>query len=152
MSHSDDYDLRSVLYGPFTRAGAPAREQQVTMFSTDNSIISTAAGDFNGDGIDDLCTFYAYEEHAEGGKLWLGTAHGLSANSTPLPSAAATAVGDFDKDGKADLATRVIPNGITENLPYDSRQRQDLLRLGVRPEHHPDEDHHAEHRGRARSQ
>ncbi|WP_328920011.1 FG-GAP and VCBS repeat-containing protein [Streptomyces sp. NBC_00208] len=120
MSHSDDYDLRSVMYGPFTRAGAPAREQQVTMFSTDNSIISTAAGDFNGDGFDDLCTFYAYEEHAEGGKLWLGSAHGLSANSTPLPSAAATAVGDFDKDGKADLATRVIPNGITEDLPYDA--------------------------------
>lgn len=120
MSHSDDYDLRSVLYGPFTRAGAPAREQQLTMFSTDNSMISTAAGDFNGDGIDDLCTFYAYEEHAEGGKLWLGTEHGLSAKSTPLPSAAATAVGDFDKDGKADLATRVIPNGITEDLPYDA--------------------------------
>lgn len=119
MGHSDDWDLRSVLYGPFTRAGAPAREQQINMFSTDNYMSNTAAGDFNGDGIDDLCTFYVYENHAEGGKLWLGTPQGLSTASTALPGAAATAVGDFDKDGKADLATRVIPNGITEDLPTD---------------------------------
>ncbi|WP_406458879.1 FG-GAP and VCBS repeat-containing protein [Streptomyces sp. NBC_00876] len=119
MSHSGDWDLRSVLYGPFTRAGAPSREQEVNMFDTDNSMSNTAAGDFNGDGIDDLCTFYVYENHAEGGKLWLGTPQGLSSVSTRLPGAAATAVGDFDKDGKADLATRVIPNGITEDLPTD---------------------------------
>ncbi|MFD7428007.1 FG-GAP and VCBS repeat-containing protein [Streptomyces sp. NPDC059818] len=119
MLHGDDGDFRDVLYGPFTRAGAPAREQRINMFSTDNTMSDTAAGDFNGDGIDDLCTFYVYENHAEGGKLWLGTPKGLSTKSTPLPGAAATAVGDFDRDGKDDLATRVIPNGITEDLPTD---------------------------------
>lgn len=119
MLHGDDGDFRSVLYGPFTRAGSPAREQRINMFDTDNYMSNTAAGDFNGDGIEDLCTFYVYENHAEGGKLWRGTPKGLSTTSTPLPSAAATAVGDFDKDGKDDLATRVIPNGITEDLPTD---------------------------------
>ncbi|MFB8085831.1 FG-GAP and VCBS repeat-containing protein [Streptomyces sp. NPDC055992] len=119
MLRGDDGEQRSVLYGPFTRAGEPAREQRIFMFSTDNTMSNTAAGDFNGDGIDDLCTFFVYENHAEGGKLWLGTSKGLSTKSTALPSAAATAVGDFDKDGKADLATRVIPNGITEDLPAD---------------------------------
>ncbi|MFD0022784.1 FG-GAP and VCBS repeat-containing protein [Streptomyces sp. NPDC058382] len=119
MLHGDDGQQRSVLYGPFARDGSPAREQGIFMSDTDNTMSNTAAGDFNGDGIDDLCTFFVYENHAEGGKLWLGTPKGLSKTSTALPSAAATAVGDFDKDGKADLATRVIPNGITEDLPTD---------------------------------
>ncbi|WP_336111429.1 FG-GAP repeat domain-containing protein [Streptomyces sp. PTD9-10] len=70
MRNAEDFDLRAVLYGPFGRNGAPAREQQLTAFSTDNTICSTAAGDFNGDGTDDLATFYVYEDHAEGGKLW----------------------------------------------------------------------------------
>ncbi|MFE2103344.1 FG-GAP-like repeat-containing protein [Streptomyces sp. NPDC059468] len=70
MRNAEDFDLRAVLHGPFGRNGAPAREQQLTAFSTDNTICSTAAGDFNGDGTDDLATFYVYEDHAEGGKLW----------------------------------------------------------------------------------
>ncbi|WP_432020204.1 FG-GAP-like repeat-containing protein [Streptomyces sp. 1222.5] len=113
LSDGEDYDVRTVLYGPFGRDGAPAREQQLTVFSTDNTICSTAAGDFNGDGVDDLATFYVYEDHAEGGKLWLGTKQGLSTVPQRLNSANATAVGDFDKDGYADLATRVYPNGET---------------------------------------
>ncbi|MFG2123810.1 FG-GAP-like repeat-containing protein [Streptomyces sp. NPDC048710] len=113
MRNAEDFDFRAVLYGPFGRNGSPAREQQLTVFSTDNTICSTAAGDFNGDGIDDLATFYVYEDHAEGGKLWLGTRQGLSTVPGRLPSANTTAVGDFDKDGYADLATRVFPNGET---------------------------------------
>ncbi|MFE0508895.1 FG-GAP and VCBS repeat-containing protein [Streptomyces sp. NPDC058964] len=113
MRDAEDFDFREVLYGPFGRNGAPARDQQLTVFSTDNTICSTAAGDFNGDGIDDLATFYVYEDHAEGGKLWLGTKQGLSTVPQRLPSANAPAVGDFDKDGYADLATRVFPNGET---------------------------------------
>lgn len=119
MLNGDDGWQRDVLYGPFTRAGKPAREQGIFMSDTDNDMSNTAAGDFNGDGIDDLCTFFVYENHAEGGKLWLGTPKGLSTTSRALPSAGATAVGDFDKDGKDDLATQVIPNGITEDLPAD---------------------------------
>ncbi|MGW5861570.1 FG-GAP and VCBS repeat-containing protein [Streptomyces sp. NPDC055239] len=119
MRNGEDYDYHDVLYGPFDRDGAPAREQQVKVYSTDNSINSTAAGDFNGDGIEDLATFYVYENHAEGGKLWLGTKDGLSTVPQRLDSASSTAVADFDQDGYADLATRIFPNGDTEGTEED---------------------------------
>lgn len=112
-------EQRSVLYGPFSRAGEPVREQRITMFTSDNAMDNPAVGDFNGDGIDDLCTFYAYEEHSEGGSLWLGTPQGLSTTSTRLPSGSSPTVGDFDHDGKDDLAVRVVPNGIYEDFPTD---------------------------------
>ncbi|MEU4033119.1 FG-GAP and VCBS repeat-containing protein [Streptomyces collinus] len=114
LRDSEDFDHHDVLYGPFGRDGAPARDQRLMVYSTDNTICTTAAGDFNGDGIEDLATFYVYEDHAEGGKLWLGTRQGLSTVPRRLPSANATAVGDFDRDGYADLATRVYPNGLTD--------------------------------------
>ncbi|MFD9464232.1 FG-GAP-like repeat-containing protein [Streptomyces sp. NPDC060027] len=115
MGNSEDsYDYHDVLYGPFDRDGSPAREQRLQVFSTDNTIDSTAAGDFNGDGIEDLATFYVYENHAEGGKLWLGTKDGLSTVPQRLTSSSSTAVADFDQDGYADLATRLFPNGDTE--------------------------------------
>ncbi|WP_224756396.1 FG-GAP and VCBS repeat-containing protein [Streptomyces sp. col6] len=114
-----DLEQRSVLYGPFNRAGEPVREQRITMFTSDNFMSNPAVGDFNGDGIDDLCTFFSYEEHTEGGSLWLGTPQGLSTTSTRLPSGSSPTVGDFDKDGKDDLAVRVVPNGIYEDFPTD---------------------------------
>ncbi|MET8689213.1 FG-GAP and VCBS repeat-containing protein [Streptomyces sp. NPDC004732] len=119
MGNGEDRDFHDVLYGPFTRDGAPAREQQVQVYSTDNFINSTAAGDFNGDGIEDLATFYVYENHAEGGKLWPGTKDGLSTVPQRLNSASGTAVADFDQDGRADLATRIFPNGDTEGTEED---------------------------------
>ncbi|MFF1695347.1 FG-GAP and VCBS repeat-containing protein [Streptomyces sp. NPDC058257] len=119
MRNGEDYDYHDVLYGPFGRDGAPAREQQVKVYSTDNSINSTAAGDFNGDGIEDLATFYVYENHAEGGKLWLGTKAGLSTVPQRLDSSSSTAVADFDQDGYSDLATRIFPNGDTEGTEED---------------------------------
>ncbi|MEU8953389.1 hypothetical protein AB0C93_03695 [Streptomyces sp. NPDC048518] len=119
LRNGEDYDYHDVLYGPFTRSGTPAREQQVQVYSTDNSINSTAAGDFNGDGIEDLATFYVYENHAEGGKLWLGTKTGLSTVPQRLNSASSTAVADFDRDGYADLATRIFPGGDTEGTEED---------------------------------
>ncbi|MGY0021336.1 FG-GAP and VCBS repeat-containing protein [Streptomyces sp. YJ-C3] len=119
LRNGEDYDFHDVLYGPFGRDGLPAREQQVQVYSTDNSINNTATGDFNGDGIEDLATFYVYENHAEGGKLWLGTKTGLSTVPQRLNSAAGTAVADFDRDGYADLATRIFPNGDTEATEED---------------------------------
>ncbi|GAA1943432.1 FG-GAP repeat protein [Streptomyces durmitorensis] len=119
MRNGEDYDYHDVLYGPFSRDGVPARERQVQVYSTDNTINSTAAGDFNGDGIEDLATFYVYENHAEGGKLWLGTKDGLSTVPQRLNSSSSTAVADFDQDGYADLATRIFPNGDTEGTEED---------------------------------
>lgn len=120
MQYGDDWEFRSVLSGPFTRDGEAADEQQIDMFTTDNDIYITTAGDVTGDGIDDLATFYVYQNHAEGGRFWPGTASGLSTDAKQLSSAAAAVIGDFDKDGKGDLATRTVPNGITEDLPYDA--------------------------------
>ncbi|MFE6974448.1 FG-GAP-like repeat-containing protein [Streptomyces sp. NPDC057682] len=119
LAHGGEFDQRSILYGPFDRKGVPAREQRLTMFSSDNFMSTTAVGDFNGDGIDDLCTTYVYEEHAEGAQVRLGTREGLSTVSTPLPGASALAVGDFDRDGKDDLATRPVPGGSLEDLATD---------------------------------
>ncbi|OEV28997.1 hypothetical protein AN219_18855 [Streptomyces nanshensis] len=119
MQHGDDWETRSVLSGPFTRGGEAADEQQIDMFTTDNDIHTVAAGDMTGDGVDDLATFYAYQNHAEGGRFWQGTASGLSTEPKQLKSAATAVVGDFDKDGKGDLATRTVPGDITEELPYD---------------------------------
>jgi hypothetical protein len=120
MRHGDDWEHRAVLFGPFTRAGEPAREQQIDMFTTDNDIYLVTAGDMTGDGKDDLATFYAYQNHAEGGRIWRGTDAGLSTTPLAVGSAAAAAVGDFDGDGTGDLAVRTVPGGITEELPYDA--------------------------------
>ncbi|NLU76356.1 hypothetical protein HCC61_27620 [Streptomyces sp. HNM0575] len=119
MQHADDWESRSVLRGPFTRGGEPAGEQVLDMFTTDNDMYTVAAGDMTGDGIDDLATFYVYENHSEGGRFWQGTSSGLSTDAKQLSSADVAVVGDFDKDGKGDLATRTVPGGITEDLPYD---------------------------------
>jgi hypothetical protein len=121
MRHGDDWETRSVLRGPFTRGAhaQPAGEQRIDMFTTDNDIYMVAPGDMTGDGIDDLATFYVYENHSEGGRFWQGTTSGLSTAPKQLSSADNAVVGDFDKDGKGDLATRTVPGGITEDLPYD---------------------------------
>ncbi|RAJ66767.1 FG-GAP repeat protein [Streptomyces sp. Amel2xB2] len=119
MEHGDDWEQRSVLSGPFTRGGEDAGEQRIDMFTTDNDIHTVAAGDVTGDGIDDLMTFYVYQNHSEGGRFWQGTSSGLSTEAKQLSSADTAVVGDFDKDGKGDLATRTVPGGITEDLPYD---------------------------------
>ncbi|MCX0242885.1 FG-GAP and VCBS repeat-containing protein [Streptomyces drozdowiczii] len=122
MAHGsqDEYlDQRSVLYGPFNRSGKPAREQFVPMFDSDSRMDTPAKGDFNGDGIDDLITFYGWEGNVEDTRLWLGTPQGLSTTYTRLPSGRVPAVGDFDHDGKDDLALRLVPNGNEEDYPTD---------------------------------
>ncbi|MFE1781720.1 FG-GAP-like repeat-containing protein [Streptomyces sp. NPDC059506] len=121
MRHGTEWNLRSVLFGPFTRAGAPAGEQKADLSGgEEESLYAVTAGDMTGDGIDDLATFYSFEEMARGGKFWRGTTSGLSTTSTPLPSAVTGVVGDFDKDGKGDLAVRHMPNGVVEDIPYDA--------------------------------
>ncbi|MGW1126659.1 FG-GAP-like repeat-containing protein [Streptomyces sp. NPDC002526] len=118
-SQDEYFDQRSVLYGPFNRSGEPSREQFVPMFTSDSRMSTPAKGDFNGDGIDDLITFYGWEGNVEDTRLWLGTRQGLSTTYTRLPSGRVPTVGDFDNDGKDDLALRLVPNGSEEDYPTD---------------------------------
>ncbi|WP_052863551.1 FG-GAP-like repeat-containing protein [Streptomyces niger] len=107
-----------VMYGPFTRAGAPARTAD---FDTGHLFPSEelVAGDLNGDGRDDLVSMHAFEEMSESSELWKGGADGLATKPTHLPDAASATVGDVDKDGYGDLVYRPVPGGVVEDLPYD---------------------------------
>ncbi|MDI3405509.1 FG-GAP and VCBS repeat-containing protein [Streptomyces cavernicola] len=108
-----------VLYGPFDRAGAPARSSGLTTGRTFEPT-GLAADDITGDGRDDLVTTHAFEEMSESSLFWAGTASGLSTSAKSLPDAAAATIGDVDKDGRGDLVIRTVPGGVVENLPYDA--------------------------------
>lgn len=107
-----------VMYGPFTRDGAPARTADIL---TDHLFLSEdlVSGDLDGDGRDDLVSMHAFEEMSESSELWKGGADGLATKSTELPDAAAATIGDVDKDGYGDLIYRPVPGGVVEDLPYD---------------------------------
>ncbi|POX41305.1 esterase [Streptomyces sp. Ru73] len=107
-----------VMYGPFTRAGAPARTADLL---TDHLFRSSelVAGDLTGDGRDDLVSMHEFEERSESSELWKGGKDGLATTSTALPDAASATVGDVDKDGYGDLIYRPVPGGVVEDLPYD---------------------------------
>ncbi|WP_030254773.1 FG-GAP and VCBS repeat-containing protein [Streptomyces violens] len=107
-----------VMYGPFTRAGAPARTADILTGHLFRSEELTA-GDLNGDGRDDLVSMHAFEEMSESSELWKGGSGGLATKSTELPDAASATVGDVDKDGFGDLIYRPVPGGVVEELPYD---------------------------------
>ncbi|MFF1451915.1 FG-GAP and VCBS repeat-containing protein [Streptomyces sp. NPDC058274] len=111
-------DLR-VLYGPFDRAGTAHGASDILTGRTYGPRDLTA-GDITGDGKDDLVTLHSFEEMSESSQLWKGTASGLATTSTTLPAADTATTGDVDKDGRGDLVIRTVPNGIVENLPYDS--------------------------------
>ena len=109
----------SVLRGPFTRDGKWAAEQKVNLTEGDSGVITVIAGDVTGDGADDLVVLESMEEMARPGDFFKGGKNGLQHSST-LPQGATGAIADFDKDGYGDLAYREVPEGVVENLPYDS--------------------------------
>ncbi|MEU5364057.1 FG-GAP repeat protein [Streptomyces sp. NPDC005925] len=111
------YSGISVFGDGFTRNTAPAQTDLSTGPSgATRGSGSVVAGDFDGDGADDLVVSgdndYEDDEHGETG-VWLGYyaggADGMTFTdnpaSVPLTAAHARAAGDFDKDGYDDLVT-----------------------------------------------
>ncbi|MGW1837454.1 FG-GAP-like repeat-containing protein [Streptomyces sp. BBFR2] len=109
-----------LLQGPFTRDGGPARKQTVSVADGDSETLSLAAGDFNGDGADDVYVARAMEESARPGALFLGGPKGLTKQTDKGPQALPATAGDFNGDGRADLAWREAPDGIVEGPWTDS--------------------------------
>lgn len=104
----------TVAYGPSGPGRAPA-PQPLPL----NGDVSTAlTGDFNGDGVTDLVVFQDFEEMGRPTQVWIGGPDGLS-EAASLPEGATGAVGDFDGDGRADLAFRLVPDGVVEDLVWD---------------------------------
>lgn len=119
-TRSDSAEAYSVLYGPFTREGAPARESALIEMKPEDSIDGMAVGDVTGDGADDLVAHFSYQGNAEGGWFWKGGPDGLTRgdDDTTLPNGGSPTIGDFDGDGRGDLAYRSIGLSV-EDFPYD---------------------------------
>lgn len=117
-TRSDSAEAYTVLYGPFTRAGAPARESALIEMKPEDSLDGVAVGDVTGDGADDLVAFFSFQGNAEGGWFWKGGPDGLTRSDAALPNGGSPTIGDFDGDGRGDLAYRSIGASV-ENFPYD---------------------------------
>ncbi|AZM47513.1 hypothetical protein DMB38_18480 [Streptomyces sp. WAC 06738] len=116
-TRSDSAEAYTVLYGPFTRAGAPARESGLVEMKPEDSLDGVAVGDVTGDGADDLVAFFSFQGNAEAGWFWKGGPGGLTRSGAALPNGASPTIGDFDGDGKGDLAYRKVGASV-EDLPY----------------------------------
>lgn len=119
-TRSDSAEAYSVLFGPFSREGVPARESALIEMKPEDTIDGMAVGDVTGDGADDLVAFFSYQGNAEGGWFWQGGPDGPTrgVDDAELPNGGSPTIGDFDGDGKGDLAYRSIGVSV-EDFPYD---------------------------------
>ncbi|GAA2624167.1 FG-GAP-like repeat-containing protein [Streptomyces axinellae] len=111
-------DTMRVLYGPFTREGAPASKADLPS-GADFGPDKIVTGDITGDGIDDVVTLNSMEETAKPSRFWKGGENGLSDKPADIDSAANATIGDVDNDGFGDLVIRTVPGDNVENLPDD---------------------------------
>ncbi|MDQ0994413.1 FG-GAP repeat protein [Streptomyces sp. V3I7] len=108
----------SVFGDGFTRTAAPARTELPTAAPSSSvyrGTASVAAGDFDGDGADDLAVSGDSDIENDEPGVWLGYYAGGAAGgamtftenpaSVPLSAAHVRAAGDLDRDGHDDLIT-----------------------------------------------
>ncbi|MEU2588206.1 FG-GAP-like repeat-containing protein [Streptomyces avermitilis] len=108
-----------VRFGPFTRAGVPARTDTLA-FDDEDGPQGFTVGDVTGDGKDDIVTQHGFEEKQYKSRLWKGTSTGLS--KTFQSSGYYTVGGviaDVNKDGYGDFIARQVDQ-VSEMMEYDA--------------------------------
>ncbi|MFD8533919.1 FG-GAP repeat domain-containing protein [Streptosporangium canum] len=103
-AHTLEGGKLGVFYGPFTRAGKPARHTVQTVTITD-SIDNLVAGDLAAKRATDLLAYDFVEESQQPPTLLKGGPRGLATEGTLLNAGSASAFGDFDGDGLTDVVT-----------------------------------------------
>ncbi|WP_150493661.1 FG-GAP and VCBS repeat-containing protein [Streptomyces kanamyceticus] len=119
-THFDETSQVAVRQGPFT-AGSPAKLERVEGWHFAGPVALTA-GDFDGDGGDEIA--FSYEGMEISGTEVMSRATGAwkSTWSSGESTSSALAAGDFDGDGTTDLAVgNVQPNPESEEAACEDR-------------------------------
>ncbi|MFE9838619.1 FG-GAP-like repeat-containing protein [Streptomyces sp. NPDC005551] len=97
-----------VRFGPFTRAGVPARTDTLVI-ADESGPQRMAVGDMDGDGKDDVVTTHGFEEMQYRSRFYKGTSTGLGTTyrSTGYYTVGGV-VADVDQDGYGDLVARQV--------------------------------------------
>ncbi|MFF4251810.1 VCBS repeat-containing protein [Streptomyces sp. NPDC001663] len=135
--HVDLALAEGVRFGPFTRGGAAARTQDISVTDGDQQLLDLAAGDVDGDGITDLVSLtgpYDFDDPEDinvGHDLHYlrGTRDGLAPITTlkdsrglDIEGGESVALGDLDGDGRADVVFGRPWSANSGDAPADPRK------------------------------